>query len=107
MKPDVRIAFQSGIGNLGTESVIDVHRVGAEMLGVPWEKCDIVWGDTSKNLPFTCVSGGSQTTHAMTRAAHAVAMAARQRLQEIAAKRLGGGPEEYEVENGRGGRRAR
>ena len=44
---------------------------GAEVLGVPWEKCDIVWGDTSKNLPFTCVSGGSQTTHAMTRAAHA------------------------------------
>jgi len=101
MKPDGRIAFQSGIGNLGTESVIDVHRVGAEMLGVPWEKCDIVWGDTSKNVPFTCVSGGSQTTHAMTRAAHAVAMAARQRLQEIAAKSLGGSPEDYEVANER------
>src|SRR5207245_1928053 len=101
MKPDGRIAFQSGIGNLGTESVIDVHRVAAEILGVPWEKCDIVWGDTSKNLPFTCVSGGSQTTHAMTRAAHAVAMAARQRLQEIAAKSLGGSPKDYEVANGR------
>ena len=64
--------FQSGIGNLGTESVIDVHRVGAEVLGVPWEKCDVVWGNTAKNLPWTCVSGGSQTTHAMTRAAYAV-----------------------------------
>ena len=101
MKPDGRIAFQSGIGNLRTESVIDVHRVAAEMLGVPWEKCDIVRGDTSKNLPFTCVSGGSQTTHAMTRAAHAVAMAAWQRLQEIAAKSLGGSPEDYEVANER------
>ncbi len=70
--PEGRVRFQSGIGNLGTESVIDVHRAGAEILGVPWEKCDITWGDTSKNLPFTCVSGGSQTTHAMTRAAHAV-----------------------------------
>ena len=35
-------------------------------------QCDVVWGNTSKNLPWTCVSGGSQTTHAMTRAAHAV-----------------------------------
>ena len=97
--PDGRIRFQSGIGNLGTESVIDVHRVGAEILGVPWEKCDVVWGDTSKNLPFTCASGGSQTTHAMTRAAHAVAMEAKKRLQEIAAKTLGGKPEDYDVGN--------
>lgn len=101
IKPSGRIQFQSGIGNLGTESVIDVHRVGAEILGVPWEKCDVVWGDTSKNFPFTCVSGGSQTTHAMTRAAHAVAMETRRRLQEIAATTLGGKPEDYEVANER------
>ena len=99
--PEGRVRFQSGIGNLGTESVIDVHRAGAEVLGVPWEKCDVVWGDTSKHLPFTCVSGGSQTTHAMTRAAHAVAMDARQKLQEIAAKSLGGEPEDYTVANER------
>jgi xanthine dehydrogenase molybdenum-binding subunit len=30
--PDGRVRFQSGIGNLGTESVIDVHRAGAEVL---------------------------------------------------------------------------
>ena len=101
IKPDGRITFQSGIGNLGTESVIDVHRAGAEVLGVPWEKCDVVWGNTTKNLPFTCVSGGSQTTHAMTRAAHAAAMDARKKLQEIAAKKLGGKPEQYEVANER------
>ena len=46
IKPDGRVTFQSGIGNLGTESVIDVHRAGAEILGVPWEKCDVVWGNT-------------------------------------------------------------
>ena len=101
IKPDGRVAFQSGIGNLGTENVIDVHRVGAEVLGVPWEKCDVVWGNTSKNLPWSCVSGGSQTTHAMTRAAHAVATEARKKLQEIAAKSLGGKPEDYEVTNER------
>ena len=86
IKPNGRVCFQSGIGNLGTESVIDVHRAGAEVLGVPWEKCDVVWGNTANNLPFTCVSGGSQTTHAMTRAAYATAMDARKKLQEIAAK---------------------
>jgi CO/xanthine dehydrogenase Mo-binding subunit len=101
IKPDGRITFQSGIGNLGTENVIDVHRAGAEVLGVPWEKCDVVWGNTSKNLPWSCVSGGSQTTHAMTRAAHAAAMDARQKLQEIGAKSHGGKPEDYEVGNER------
>ena len=101
IKPDGRVSIRSGIGNLGTESVIDVHRVAAEVLGVPWEKCEITWGDSSKNLPFTCVSGGSQTTHAMTRAAHATAMDARKKLQEIAAKKLGGKPENYDVGNER------
>ena len=101
IKPDGRVSILSGIGNLGTESVIDVHRVAAEVLGVPWEKCDITWGDSSKNLPFTCVSGGSQTTHAMTRAAHATAMDARNKLQELAAKKLGGKPENYDVANER------
>jgi CO/xanthine dehydrogenase Mo-binding subunit len=99
IKPDGHLSFQSGIGNLGTESVIDVHRVGAEVLGVPWEKCDVCWGSNSKNLPWSCVSGGSQTTHSMTRAAHAVAMEAKQRLKEIAAKSLGGSPENYDVAN--------
>src|SRR6202049_113775 len=41
--PDGNVHFHSGIGNLGTESVIDVHRAGAEVLGIPWEKCDVVW----------------------------------------------------------------
>jgi xanthine dehydrogenase molybdenum-binding subunit len=101
IRPDGRVNFQSGIGNLGTESVIDVHRAGAEVLGVPWEKCDVTWGNTAKNLPFTCVSGGSQTTHAMTRAAYATAMDAKKKLQEIAAHKLGGRPEQYEVANER------
>jgi xanthine dehydrogenase molybdenum-binding subunit len=101
IKPDGRIAIQSGVGNLGTESLLDVHRVVAEVLGVPWEKCDVTWGNTSKNLPWTCVSGGSQTTHAMTRAAHAAAMDGKQKLQEIAAKTLGGKPDQYEVSNER------
>ncbi len=103
--PEGRVRFHSGIGNLGTESVIDVHRAGAEVLGVPWEVCDVVWGDTSRIMPFTCVSGGSQTTHAMTRAAFAVATECKQKLKEVAAKSLGGDAEDYEVAGGRVSRR--
>src|SRR2546425_12934677 len=97
IKPDGRLMIQSGIGNLGTESVFDVHRVAAEVLGVPWEKVDVTWGNTSKNVPNTCGQGGSQTTHAMTRAAHAAATDAKKKLQEIAAKALGGSAESYQV----------
>ena len=53
IKPDGKVQIQSGIGNLGTHSVFDVHRVAAEMLGVPWEQCEVVWGDTAKHLPWT------------------------------------------------------
>src|ERR1700680_842788 len=101
IKPDGRLYIQSGIGNLGTESVHDVHRVVAELVGVPWDKCEITWGNSAKNLPWACPSGGSQTTHAMTRAAHAVAMDAIKQLPLIAAKDLGGKPEDYEVTNER------
>ena len=99
--PQGRVQFQSGIGNLGTESVIDVHRAGAEALDVPWEVCDVVWGDTSKHMPYTCASGGSTTTHTMTRAAYAVAEECKSKLKEIAAKTHGGKPEDYKVANQR------
>jgi CO/xanthine dehydrogenase Mo-binding subunit len=71
------------------------------MLGVPWEKVDITFGNTEKSLPWTCVSAGSQTAHAMTRAAHAAATDAIKKLQEIAAKTKGGKPEAYKVAGGK------
>ena len=101
IKPDGRIQIQSGIGNLGTHSLFDVHRIVAEMLDVPWEQCDVVFGNTAKNLPWTCVSAGSQTAHAMTRAAHAASTSAIKKLQEIAAKSHGGNPEAYKVAGGK------
>lgn len=97
IKPDGGIRFHCGIGNLGTESLMDVHRVAADALAVPWDRCEIVWGDTSRHLPWSCVSGGSQTIHAMSRAAFAAALDAKKKLREIAAKTLGGEPEEYEI----------
>jgi CO/xanthine dehydrogenase Mo-binding subunit len=105
IRPDGRMSIQTGIGNLGTEAWSDCQRVSAEMMGVPWDKVDITWGDTSKNLPWSCVSGGSQTTHAMTRAAHAAASNAIVKLQQIAAKDLGGRPQDYVVADQRVARR--
>ena len=97
IRPDGKLFVQSGVGNLGTHSLFDLARVAAELLDVPWEKVEIAWGDTSRNVPYSCLSVGSQTTHAMTRANHAAAMDARRKLQEIAARDLGGRPEDYEI----------
>ncbi|MGH8186444.1 MAG: xanthine dehydrogenase family protein molybdopterin-binding subunit, partial [Steroidobacteraceae bacterium] len=101
IKPDGKVHVQSGIGNLGTESVFDSMRVVAEVLDTPWEQIEITFGNTAKHLPWTCVSAGSQTIHAMTRANHAAASDLKKKLQEIAAKDLGGQPEQYDVGNGR------
>jgi CO/xanthine dehydrogenase Mo-binding subunit len=101
VRPDGKVQLQSGIGNLGTHAIMDVHRVAAELIGVPWEQCEVVWGNTSKNLPWSCASGGSQTTHAMTRAAHAVGTRAVQMIQEVAANAHGGTPAAYKVGDGK------
>jgi CO/xanthine dehydrogenase Mo-binding subunit len=101
IKPDGQMYVHTGIGNLGTESMSDCQRVAAEMVGMPWEKVHVIWGDTSKNLAWSCVSGGSQTIHAHTRTSHAAAMDAIRKLQTIAAKDLGGRPEDYVVANER------
>ena len=70
IRPDGKLYVQSGVGNLGTHSVIDLARVAADVLAMPWEKVVVIWGNTGKDLPWTCLSVGSQTTHAMTRANH-------------------------------------
>jgi len=101
IRPDGKLYVQSGVGNLGTHSVIDLARVAADILEIPWEKVVVNWGDTSKGLPWTCLSVGSQTTHAMTRANHAGAMDAKKKLQEIAARDLGGAPDDYTIGNER------
>jgi xanthine dehydrogenase molybdenum-binding subunit len=101
IRPDGKLYVQSGVGNLGTHSVIDLARVAADVLAVPWDQVIVNWGDTSQGLPWTCMSVGSQTTHAMTRANHAAAMDARRKLQELAAGDLGGRPDDYELGNQR------
>lgn len=95
--PEGRLRIHTGVGNLGTESFSDVQRVVADAMDVPWETCEILWGDTGKHLGWSCVSGGSQTIHAMSRAALAASLDARRKLREIAATTLGGSPGDYAI----------
>ena len=86
LRPDGKLYVQSGVGNLGTHSCIDLARVAADVLAMPWDKVVVNWGSTAKNIPWSAMSVGSQTTHAMTRANLAGAADARLKLQEIAAQ---------------------
>ena len=97
IKPDGRMYIKSGIGNLGTGSTFDMMRAAAEGMDMAWERCEVAWGNTSRHLPWSCTQGGSSTAHAHTRANWAAVLDARQKVQEIAARDLGGSPSDYEI----------
>ena len=101
IRPDGKLYVHQGIGNLGTHSIADTARPAADVLDLAWDRVVIVWGDTSKHLPFSTVQAGSQTTHAHTRANHAAAAAMVGLLRELAARELGGSPSSYRVADGR------
>jgi xanthine dehydrogenase molybdenum-binding subunit len=106
IRPDGKVQIHQGLGNLGTNSNFDTARAAADVLGVEWDDVEVVWGDTSRHLPWSSVQAGSQTTHAHTRANHAAGLDAKQKLQEIAARDLGGRPDDYETSDGRVYRRS-
>ena len=101
IRPDGRVHIHQGIGNLGTESVFDTARAAMEALQTDWEHAEVVWGNTAKHLPWSSIQAGTMTTHAHTRANYAAGHDARRKLQEIAARDLGGAPDDYEVADGR------
>jgi xanthine dehydrogenase molybdenum-binding subunit len=101
LRPDGVLEIHTGVGNLGTHSFSDTARTAAEVLDFPWERVELVWGNTGKGLPWTSVQAGSMTTHSATRAIHAAASDLKKKLQEIAAKDMGGSPESYDVSNER------
>ena len=106
IRPDGKVQIHQGLGNLGTNSNFDTARAAADVLGVEWDDVEVVWGDTSRHLPWSSVQAGSQSTHAHTRANHAAGLDAKQKLQEIAARDLGGRPEDYDTSDGRVYRRS-
>ena len=106
IRPDGIVQIHQGLGNLGTNSNFDTARAAADVLGIEWDQVEVVFGDTSRHLPWSAVQAGSQTTHAHTRANHAAGLDAKQKLQEIAARDLGGRPEDYDTSDGRVYRRS-
>ena len=97
LRPDGKLEIHQGIGNLGTHSTFDTARVICEVSGFPWEQTEVVWGNTSKGLPWSSIQAGSQTTYAHTRANYATGMDFKKKLTEIAAKDFGGTPDRYDT----------
>ena len=97
LQPDGKLYIQSGCSHIGNNSVFDTTRAAAEVLDMPWDKVVVIYGDTSRSLPWSSGQGGSQTTHAHTRANWAAGLDAKRKLREIAAKDLGGRADDYEV----------
>lgn len=97
LKPDGTLSIHTGVGNLGTHSISDTARPAAEALDMPWEKVEIVWGNTGKHVPWTSIQAGSQTTHSASRAIFAAAQDLEGKLKDIAAGELGGSPDQYAI----------
>jgi len=97
--PDGVLHIHTGVGNLGTYSYASTSRVAAEVLGYDWERCEIHRGDSSRGLPWNNGQFGSNTSFTMSRTNYAAAQDALTKLKEIAARRLGGSPADYDIGN--------
>ena len=101
LKTDGKLYIHSGMGNLGTFSYAATARTAAEVLDMPWERCEIVYGDTRKHLPWNIGQFGSNSSFTMTRTNYVAAMDAKNKLLEIAAKEFGGSADQFDVGNER------
>ena len=97
LRPDGKLEIHQGVGNLGTHSTFDTARVICEVSGFPWAETEVVWGNTSKGLPWSSIQAGSQTTYAHTRANYATGMDFKKKLTEVAAKGFGGSAANYDT----------
>lgn len=100
LTPQGTLHIHTGVGNLGTYSYAGTSRIAAEVLKCDWEDCVIEHGDSSRGLPWNLGQFGSNTSFTMARTNYAAAMDAVAKLKEIAARDLGGSPDDYEVGNG-------
>ena len=76
------------------------------MLKYDWENCVVERGDSRKHLPWNIGQFGSNTSFTMARTNYVAAMDALQKIKEIAAKDLGGKPDDYDIDGTRYSRRA-
>ena len=98
---DGRLQIHNGVGNLGTYSFASTSRAAAEVLKMPWDRCDVIGGRTDNHLPMTSPQDGSNSIFTNTRTNYGAAQDLLAKMKEIAAMDLGGSPTDYDVENER------
>ncbi|HKE46055.1 MAG TPA: xanthine dehydrogenase family protein molybdopterin-binding subunit [Steroidobacteraceae bacterium] len=96
--PDGKLHIHNGVGNLGTFSHSGTARIAAEVLKCDWDNCILERGDSRKHLPWNLGQFGSNTSYTMSRTNFVAATDAVAKLKEIAAKDLGGKPDDYEID---------
>jgi len=99
--PDGILHVHTGVGNLGTFSYASTSRVAAEVLGYDWDRVIIERGGTARHIPWNLGQFGSNTNYTMTRTNFVAATDAADKLRAIAAAKLGGAPEDYELKSER------
>lgn len=95
--PDGKIHLHSGVGNLGTYSYASTTRAAAELLKASWDSCIIHRGSTAEHLPWSSYQAGSNTTFTHMRANYVAAEDLLRKMKAIAARELGGSPEQYDI----------
>ena len=101
MGPDGRLKIHNGVGNLGTYSYASTSRAAAEVLQMPWARCDILNERTDHHLPLTSPQDGSNSIFTNTRTFYGAALDLLNKLKEIAAMELGGTTDDYAILNER------
>lgn len=99
--PDGKLHIHTGVGNLGTFSHSGTARIAAEVLKYDWNDCIVERGDTRKHLPWNIGQFGSNTSFTMGRTNYVAALDALNKLKDIAAKQLGGTPDDYDIDGKR------
>jgi CO/xanthine dehydrogenase Mo-binding subunit len=95
--PDGKIHLHSGVGNLGTYSYASTTRPVADVLRCNWENCVLHYGKSTENLPWSSAQNGSNTSFTHTRANYVAALDAVEKIKAIAAGKLGGTADDYDI----------
>ncbi len=97
MDSDGMLHIHCGVGNLGTYSYAATCRAAAEVMQIPWERCQIHRGRSDRHLPHSSGQGGSNTVFTHSRANWVAGQDMIAKMKEIAAMDLGGSADDYEI----------
>ncbi|MSQ13791.1 MAG: xanthine dehydrogenase family protein molybdopterin-binding subunit [Dehalococcoidia bacterium] len=99
LTPIGAVELRTPMVDTGTGAYMTLRQVVSEVLTVPVESVSVLPQDTDQ-APFDSGVGGSRVTHIGGQAAYRAAQALRQRLEALAAERLGVSPREARLSGG-------